>query len=69
MKGNYKVQDMTCQHCVNTIENALKPIQGIKRINISLYDKLVQIDGEYDESSVITAIQKAGYSIEKKEEK
>ena len=69
MKGNYVVSDMTCQHCVNTIENALKPIQGIKRINISLYDKLVQIDGEYDESSVITAIQKAGYSIEKKEEK
>ena len=69
MKGNYKVQDMTCQHCVNTIENALKPIQGIEKINISLNDKLVQIDGEYDENSVITAIQKAGYSIEKKEEK
>ncbi|NQV17462.1 MAG: SO_0444 family Cu/Zn efflux transporter [Armatimonadetes bacterium] len=66
MKGNYKVQDMTCQHCVNTIENALKPIQGIEKINISLHDKLVQIDGEYDENSVITAIQKAGYSIEKK---
>jgi uncharacterized membrane protein YraQ (UPF0718 family) len=45
MKGNYKVPDMTCQHCVNTIENALKPIQGIEKINISLYDKLVQIDG------------------------
>ena len=69
MKGNYKVQDMTCQHCVNTIENALKPIQGIEKINISLNDKLVQIDGEYDENSLITAIQKAGYSIEKKEEK
>ncbi len=68
MKGNYKVQDMTCQHCVNTIESALKPIQGIERINISLNDKLVQIDGEYDEKSVIAAIQKAGYSIEKKEE-
>ncbi len=69
MKGNYKIQDMTCQHCVNTIENALKPIQGIEKINISLHDKLVQIDGEYDEKEVITAVQKAGYSIEKKEEK
>ena len=68
MKGNYVVSDMTCQHCVNTIENALKSIQGIEKINISLNDKLVQVDGEYDENSVITAIQKAGYSIEKKEE-
>jgi uncharacterized membrane protein YraQ (UPF0718 family)/copper chaperone CopZ len=68
MKRNYEVQDMTCQHCVNTIENALKTIQGIERINISLKEKLVQIDGEYDEKSVIAAIQKAGYSIEKKEE-
>ena len=69
MKGKYKVQDMTCQHCINAIENTLKPIQGIEKINISLNDKLVQIDGEYDENSLITAIQKAGYSIEKKEEK
>ena len=68
MKGKYKVQDMTCQHCVNTIESALKPIQGIEKINISLKEKLVQVDGEYDENSVITAIQKAGYSIEKKKE-
>ena len=68
MKGNYEVQDMTCKHCVNTIEATLKNIQGIEKINISLKDKLVQIDGEYDENSVITAIQKAGYSIEKKEE-
>jgi len=29
---------------------------------------LVQIDGEYDENRMITAIQKSGYSIEKKEE-
>ncbi len=65
MKGNYKVSDMTCQHCVNTIKNALKPIQGIERVNISLNDKLVQIDGKYDEKAVITAIQKAGYSTEK----
>ncbi|MBC8416407.1 MAG: heavy-metal-associated domain-containing protein, partial [Candidatus Cloacimonetes bacterium] len=69
MKGNYTVQDMTCQHCVNTIENALKPIQGIENINISLHDKRVQIDGEYDEKEVITAVQKAGYSIEKNKEK
>jgi uncharacterized membrane protein YraQ (UPF0718 family)/copper chaperone CopZ len=66
MKGNYKVQDMTCQHCVYAIENALKSIQGIEKINISLNDKLVHLDGEYDENNVITAIQKAGYSIEKK---
>jgi len=68
MKGNYVVSDMTCQHCINTIENALKSIQGIEKINISLKEKLVQLDGEYDDNSVITAIQKAGYSIEKKDE-
>jgi uncharacterized membrane protein YraQ (UPF0718 family)/copper chaperone CopZ len=66
MKGNYIVSDMTCQHCVKTIENALKKIQGIENINISLKEKVVQIDGEYDENIVIAAIQKAGYSIEKR---
>ena len=66
MKGNYEVQDMTCKHCVNTIETTLKNIQGIEKINISLKDKLVQIDGEYDENKMINAIQKSGYSIKKR---
>ena len=68
MKGNYKVPDMTCQHCVNTIENTLKNIPGVERIDISLHDKLVRIDGEYDEKRVLTAIQNAGYSIDKEKE-
>ena len=64
MKGNYRVPDMTCQHCVNTIESTLKTVQGIEKIDISLHDKQVRIDGEYDENRVITAIKNAGYSIE-----
>ncbi len=64
MKGIYIVPDMTCKYCVNTIDNAVKTIQGVKEINISLHDKLVKIDGEYDEESIITAIRNAGYSIE-----
>ena len=69
MKGNYRVPDMTCQHCVNTIESTLKTVQGIEKIDISLHDKQVRIDGEYDEKRVIAAITNAGYSIDKKEEK
>jgi len=67
MKENYEIPDMTCQHCINTIESTLNKIQGVEKVNISLKDKLVQIDGEYDESEMINAIQKAGYSIKKKE--
>lgn len=66
MKGNYEIQDMTCQHCVNTIDTTLKNVSGIEKINISLKDKLVQIDGEYDENEVVNSIQKSGYSIKKR---
>ena len=67
MKANYLVNDMSCQHCVNSIKSSLKPIEGIEKININLEKKLVQVDGEFDEKKVINAINQAGYSVEKEE--
>ena len=61
----YKVPDMTCKHCVITIEKALKNIYGIEKIDISLKKKLIKINGEFDENVVLEEIEKAGYTAEK----
>ncbi len=60
-----KIPNMTCQHCANTIQNAVKTIPGVEKINISLNEKLIQIEGEPDRDEIISIIQKSGYSIEK----
>ncbi|MBN2017245.1 MAG: SO_0444 family Cu/Zn efflux transporter [Candidatus Cloacimonetes bacterium] len=64
MKNIYKVPDMNCKHCVISIKNSVSKIDGVKNVDISLSDKLVHINGEYNENEVIEAIKNAGYSIE-----
>ncbi len=64
MDNIYKVPDMSCKHCVMSIENEIKKVAGVKKIDISLADKLVKVIGEYKRDDVINAIKNAGYKIE-----
>ena len=39
-----KVEGMTCQHCVQTITDALGKIDGINKVAVDLDKKEVQVD-------------------------
>lgn len=56
------VNDMTCQHCVKTITNALMEIEGIENVRIDLQTKCVKVFGKADIESVKRAIINAGYT-------
>ncbi len=64
MENIYEVPDMSCKHCVISIRDAVTKVNGVKKIDISLVDKLVRVNGEYSRNEVINAIRNAGYSIE-----
>ncbi len=59
----WTVNDMTCQHCVKTITNAVMAIDGIDDVHIDLNTKSVKIYGKADISELKTAIEQAGYSV------
>ncbi len=65
MENIFKIPDMNCKHCVMSIQNEIKKVSGVKKIDISLSDKLVNVIGEYNRNEVIIAIRNAGYSIKK----
>jgi copper chaperone len=44
------VPDISCEHCERTITNALKPISGVRTVNVDIPGKQVHID--FDESQV-----------------
>ena len=67
MENIYKVPDMSCKHCVMSIENEIKKVDGVKKIDISLAEKLVKVIGEYKRDEVINAIKNAGYKTEQKQ--
>jgi len=43
-----KVEGMTCQHCVQTITEALKNLNGLNTVHVDLDKKEVSV--EYDEN-------------------
>ena len=43
-KESLKVEGMTCQHCVQTITDALGKIAGINKVAVDLDKKEVQVD-------------------------
>lgn len=60
-----EVPDMTCQHCVRSIEGALNGVKGIKQAEITLKDKTVKVLSEekVDRERIIKAINSAGYEV------
>ena len=61
----FKVPDMTCQHCVRTLENILKKLDGVEEVNVNLQRKEITVKGNVPDREVISAIKQAGYSGEK----
>ncbi|MFA1822166.1 cation transporter [Virgibacillus oceani] len=58
MSKTFNVNGMSCGHCVSSVEGALKELNGVKDVQVSLENGKVTLD--YDENLVndnqITAI-------------
>ena len=65
-KTTLSVPDISCGHCKSSIEGAVAPMAGVKRAEVSVDDRNVNV--EYDSSvvdlsDVITAIEDQGYEV------
>jgi copper chaperone CopZ len=64
----YKVEGMTCGHCVRSVTSALGTVPGVSRVHeVSLERGEVLIDGSPDERAVLAAIQEEGYAAQRAE--
>lgn len=61
---NFQVKDMTCSHCVATVEKAVKSVDGGAKVNIDLGTLAVRIESEKPASDFAEAIAEAGYTGE-----
>jgi copper chaperone len=57
-----KVPDMTCGHCVSTITKAVKALDDLARIDITLSEHLVRVDSKASKEAVLHSIAEAGYT-------
>ncbi|MCA9832126.1 MAG: copper ion binding protein [Dehalococcoidia bacterium] len=58
----FNVTGMTCDHCVNAVTNAVKELEGVSDVSVSLENKSAVVTGSVvDVTKVIAAIEEEGY--------
>lgn len=62
----FEVKDMSCNHCVNTITEAVKAADGGARLEIDLEARQVRIEAAaVGADALAAAIREAGYTPER----
>jgi copper chaperone len=56
-----KVPDMTCGHCVSTVEKAIKAVDARASVKTDLASKTVTVDSSAAVEAISKAIDGAGY--------
>jgi uncharacterized membrane protein YraQ (UPF0718 family)/copper chaperone CopZ len=56
-----KVPDMTCQHCMMRITDALRKVPGIQSVSIDLNKKEVAVDSTLERQVIVDSIKRVGY--------
>lgn len=59
----YKVEGMTCNHCVMNVEKAIRSVSGVENVEVNLSTGLVKIDGKFSVNEVKTAVETIGYKF------
>ena len=60
------VPEIHCDHCKHSIEGALAPLPGVRRVRVDVEERTVtvEVDGSgVDRSRVVAAIEEQGYEV------
>ena len=57
----FRIERMSCNHCVNAITEALSHLENTASINISKQDKIVEFSGSKSSAEVLDTLNAIGY--------
>lgn len=57
----FKVDAMTCGHCVSAVTEAVKAVDPQARVDVDLAGKTVKIESKQDRVRIAQALTDAGY--------
>ena len=63
-KRKYTVGGMTCAACSANVERAVRKVQGVDAVAVSLLAGTMEVAGAADPQRVISAVVKAGYTAQ-----
>jgi copper chaperone CopZ len=56
-----KVDGMSCEHCVNAVDKAVRAVPGVTDAVVDLAGGSVKVTGAFERQQVVQAIKAAGY--------
>ena len=60
----FKVEGMTCDHCVAAVEQEVRGVAGARDVSVQLADGTLTIAGDgVDPAAVRAAVEEAGYTL------
>lgn len=62
MSRTITVEGMSCQHCEQTVEEALEAISGVTSVTADRESKSVTIEGGAETEALLEAVENAGYN-------
>ena len=57
----FKVEGMSCGHCVNAVTQAVKALDPMAKVEVDLVSKKVKVQSNQDHSTLAGALTEAGY--------
>jgi copper chaperone CopZ len=62
MSTNIAVEGMSCEHCEQTVENALLGVNGATSASVDREAERAVIEGEVEAGELVQAVEAAGYT-------
>lgn len=62
MSATITVEGMTCGHCEQTVEEALREVSGVTDVAVDREAEQASVDGDADVTALVQAVEAAGYT-------
>ncbi len=59
----FKVEGMSCNHCVQAITKSLTKLDSRAKVSVDLATQLVTVDSVEDSKTLAAEIEEAGYTV------
>jgi copper chaperone len=59
----FDVPGISCDHCKHAIESEVGVVAGVTRVEVSVADRTVTVDGTAADADITAAIDEAGYEV------
>lgn len=56
------VEGMSCEHCEQTVTEALSGVAGVENVAVDRADERATVEGDTDTDALVAAVEDAGYN-------